>query len=118
PRARGLPLNPPAAAADDTREPWRPRVPPLEPERSSTPPSRTMRWRMRERPEAADQVAAWCAGVARLLHVARRLGPDNEAARSLERRLVPEMVKLADMFGPLILELTPRSIVLGDETVF
>jgi len=77
-----------------------------------------MRWRMRERPEAADQVAAWLAGAARLLHVARRLGPEHEDARALGRRLVPELVKLANTHGPLILELTPRSVVLGDETVF
>src|SRR5262245_44844363 len=96
----------------------RPPVPPLEPEPQAQPPSRSFRWRERERPDAAEDLAAWCTEAARMLHTARRLGAENEDARALKRRLVPELVGLASRYGPLEIDITPRSLVLGDETVF
>ena len=91
---------------------------PAEPEPHSTPPSRSFRWRERERPEAADDLASWCTEAARLLTLARRLGAGHPDTRALTRRLVPELVQHVQRHGPIELDVTPRSIVLGDETVF
>jgi hypothetical protein len=91
---------------------------PPDPERSSTPPSRSFRWRERERPQAADDVAAWCAEAARLLHIARRFGAAHPETLALQRRLVPELVLIVQRHAPFHLDVTPRSIVMGDETVF
>jgi len=93
-------------------------VSPAEPEPHSTPPSRSFRWRERERPEAADDLASWCTEAARLLTLARRLGAGHPDTRALTRRLVPELVQHVQRHGPIELDVTPRSIVLGDETVF
>jgi len=93
-------------------------LPPAEPERYATPPSRSFRWRERERPEAADDIAAWCADVARLLTMSRRLGRGHPESLALERRLVQELVLNAERHAPFRLDITPRSIVMGDEAVF
>jgi HEAT repeat protein len=93
-------------------------LPPPDPERYVTPPSRSFRWRERERPPAADDVAAWCSGTARLLHLARRFGTAHPDTLALGRSLVPELVSIAQQHGPIHLDVTPRSIVMGDETVF
>jgi HEAT repeat protein len=93
-------------------------LPPAEPERYATPPSRSFRWRERERPEAADDIAAWCADVARLLTMSRRLGRGHPESLALERRLVQELVLNVERHAPFRLDITPRSIVMGDEAVF
>ena len=63
-------------------------------------------------------MASWCAEAARLLTMARRLGNEHGETRALKRRLVPELVKIVQRHGALHIDVTPRSIVLGDETVF
>jgi HEAT repeat protein len=102
------------------RPPGEPPVSPAEPDRHTTPPSRSLRWREpeRERSDAADAVASWLGGAACLLSTARRLGPEHEDSHALRRRLVPELVLCVQRHGPLHLDVTPRSIVMGDETVF
>src|SRR5262249_22940966 len=117
----GLRLNRLPRSADDSREPPPTRSKPLspaDPERYVQPPSRSFRWRERERTEADDDLASWCAEAARLLHMARRLGAAHADTRALQRRLVPELVLHVQRHGPLQLDVTPRSIVMGDETVF
>jgi HEAT repeat protein len=91
-----------------------------EPDPHNTPPSRSLRWREpeRERSPAADDVSSWLADVARLLAMARRLGVENAETRALQRRLVADLVLNVQRHGPLHLDVTPRSIVMGDDTVF
>ena len=91
-----------------------------EPDPHSTPPSRSLRWREpeRERSPAAGDVSSWLADAARLLATARRLGVENAETRALERRLVADLVLNVQRHGPLHLDVTPRSIVMGDDTVF
>ena len=96
----------------------RDRVSPTDPERYPPPPSRTIRLRERERSDAAADVGAWCTEVGRLLHMTRRFGAQHEEARALARRLVPELVLVVHRHAPFQLDITPRSIVMGDETVF
>ena len=93
---------------------------PAEPDPHPTPPSRSLRWREpeRERSEAANDVATWLGEASRLLILARRLGPEPADTRALQRRLVPELVLHVQRHGALHLDVTPRSIVMGDETVF
>jgi hypothetical protein len=93
-------------------------VSPSEPDRHATPPSRSFRWREPERPDAADDIAGWCTEAARLVHTARHLGARHADTRALQRRLVPELVQQVQRHGPFQLDITPRSIVMGDETVF
>ena len=91
-----------------------------EPDPHTTPPSRSLRWREpeRERSPAADDVSSWLADAARLLAMARRLGVENAETRALQRRLVADLVLNVQRHGPLHLDVTPRSIVMGDDTVF
>ena len=91
-----------------------------EPDPHTTPPSRSLRWREpeRERSPAADDVSSWLADAARLLAMARRLGVENTETRALQRRLVADLVLNVQRHGPLHLDVTPRSIVMGDDTVF
>jgi hypothetical protein len=91
-----------------------------EPDPHTTPPSRSLRWREpeRERSRAADDVSSWLADAARLLAMARRLGVENAETRALQRRLVADLVLSVQRHGPLHLDVTPRSIVMGDDTVF
>ena len=93
---------------------------PADPDPHATPPSQSLRWRApeRERSQAADDVASWLADAARLIIMARRLGNDQADTLALKRRLVPELVLLVQRHGGLSLDVTPRSIVMGDETVF
>jgi len=95
-------------------------VSPADPDPHATPPSQSLRWRApeRERSQAADDVASWLADAARLIIMARRLGNDQADTLALKRRLVPELVLLVQRHGGLSLDVTPRSIVMGDETVF
>ena len=83
-----------------------------------TPPSRSLRWREPERSQAADDVSSWLAEAARLLAMARRFGVEHADTRALTRRLVAELVLNVRLHGPLHLDVTPRSIVMGDQTVF
>jgi hypothetical protein len=91
-----------------------------EPDPHTTPPSRSLRWREpeRERSPAAADVSSWLADAARLLAMARRLGVENTETRALQRRLVADLVLNVQRHGPLHLDVTPRSIVMGDDTVF
>ena len=91
-----------------------------EPDPHTTPPSRSLRWREpeRERSPAAADVSSWLADAARLLAMARRLGVENAETRALQRRLVADLVLNVQRHGPLHLDVTPRSIVMGDDTVF
>jgi len=91
-----------------------------EPDPHTTPPSRSLRWREpeRERSRAAEEVSSWLADAARLLAMARRLGVENAETRALQRRLVADLVLSVQRHGPLHLDVTPRSIVMGDDTVF
>ena len=91
-----------------------------EPDPHTTPPSRSLRWREpeRERAPAAADVSSWLADAARLLAMARRLGVENTETRALQRRLVADLVLNVQRHGPLHLDVTPRSIVMGDDTVF
>jgi len=91
-----------------------------EPDPHTTPPSRSLRWREpeRERSPAAEDVSSWLADAARLLAMARRLGGENAETRALQRRLVADLVLNVQRHGPLHLDVTPRSIVMGDDTVF
>jgi len=91
-----------------------------EPDPHTTPPSRSLRWREpeRERSRAADEVSSWLADAARLLATARRLGVENAETPALQRRLVADLVLTVQRHGPLHLDVTPRSIVMGDDTVF
>ena len=91
-----------------------------EPDPHTTPPSRSLRWREpeRERSPAAADVSSWLADAARLLAMARRLGVENAETRALQRRLVADLVLNVQRHGPLQLDVTPRSIVMGDDTVF
>jgi HEAT repeat protein len=91
-----------------------------EPDPHTTPPSRSLRWREpeRERSPAAADVSSWLADAARLLATARRLGVENAETRALQRRLVADLVLNVQRHGPLHLDVTPRSIVMGDDTVF
>jgi len=91
-----------------------------EPDPHTTPPSRSLRWREpeRERSPAAADVSSWLADAARLLAMARRLGVENAETRALQRRLVADLVLTVQRHGPLHLDVTPRSIVMGDDTVF
>ena len=91
-----------------------------EPDPHTTPPSRSLRWREpeRERSPAAADVSSWLADAARLLAMARRLGVENTETRALQRRLVADLVLSVQRHGPLHLDVTPRSIVMGDDTVF
>jgi HEAT repeat protein len=95
-------------------------VSPAEPDPHATPPSRSIRWREpeRERSQAATDVASWLVEASRLLITARRIGREHAETRALQRRLVPELVQLVQRHGALHLDVTPRSIVMGDETVF
>jgi len=95
-------------------------VSPAEPDPHTTPPSRSIRWREpeRERSQAATDVASWLGEASRLLITARRIGREHAETRALQRRLVPELVQLVQRHGALHLDVTPRSIVMGDETVF
>ena len=105
----------------DARPPTRRNpVSPADPDPHATPPSQSLRWRApeRERSQAADDVASWLADAARLIIMARRLGNDQADTLALKRRLVPELVLLVQRHGGLSLDVTPRSIVMGDETVF
>ena len=91
-----------------------------EPDPHTTPPSRSLRWREpeRERSPAAADVSSWLADAARLLAMARRLGVENAETRALQRRLVADLVLNVQRHGPLHLDVTPRSIVMGDDAVF
>jgi len=91
-----------------------------EPDPHTTPPSRSLRWREpeRERSPAAADVSSWLADAARLLAMARRLGVENAETRALQRRLVADLVLNVQRHGPVHLDVTPRSIVMGDDTVF
>ncbi|HXJ70178.1 MAG TPA: HEAT repeat domain-containing protein [Verrucomicrobiae bacterium] len=91
-----------------------------EPDPHTTPPSRSLRWREpeRERSRVAEEVSSWLADAARLLAMARRLGVENAETRALQRRLVADLVLSVQRHGPLHLDVTPRSIVMGDDTVF
>ena len=91
-----------------------------EPDPQATPPSRSLRLREPEpeRSAVANDVASWLAETARLLVIARRLGPQHADTRTLTRQLVAELVLLVQRHGALHLDVTPRSIVLRDETVF
>jgi len=91
-----------------------------EPDPHTTPPSRSLRWREpeRERSPAAADVSSWLADAARLLAMARRLGVENAETRALQRRLVADLVLNVQRHGPVQLDVTPRSIVMGDDTVF
>jgi len=91
-------------------------VPPRETERPTPSSAPEPRWR--ESSEAVEQVSLWCAEAARLVHLARRLGPESDDVRACRRRLAPDLARLASAHGPLRLDITPRSIVLGDEAVF
>jgi hypothetical protein len=53
-----------------------------------------------------------------MLHLARRFGAAHPDTLALGRSLVPELVSIAQEHGPIHLDVTPRSIVMGDETVF
>ena len=93
-------------------------MPPAEPERYATPPSASFRWREHERPEAADHIASWCAELARLLIMSRRLGDAHPETLALARRLAQELVLHVARHAPIHLDITPRSIVMGDDAVF
>jgi HEAT repeat protein len=95
-------------------------VSPAEPDPHATPPSRSIHWREpeQERPQAATDVASWLGEVSRLLIMARRIGREHAETRAHQRRLVPALVQHVQRHGALHLDVTPRSIVMGDETVF
>jgi hypothetical protein len=82
------------------------------------PPSRALKLRGRGHSPAATDIGLWCADLARLLHVARQRGADGVDACAHRGRLVADTVVLVQDHGPFELEVTPRSIVLGDEPVF
>lgn len=64
------------------------------------------------------EVSSWCIDAARLVHWVRRHGPGDPDTRALRGRLVADLVLLVQDHAPIELEVTPRSIVLGDEAVF
>ncbi len=66
----------------------------------------------------AEDLAAWCSDLGRLLHLARRHGPDGDAVRALRQRLVAELVVHVQDHAPITLDITPRSLVIGDDAVF
>lgn len=82
------------------------------------PPSRALNLRGRGHSPALTEVSSWCVDAARLVHTARRLGAGSVEARALRGRLVADLVILVQDHAPLELEVTPRSVVLGDEPVF
>lgn len=91
-----------------------PRPTPTDP----TPGARGLRLRGRGHSPAAGDVATWCGDTARLIHLARRRGPDDFDVRALRGRLLADLVILVQDHAPIALEVTPRSIVLDDEPVF
>ena len=93
-------------------------MPPRSAQPDPAPSARGATLRRRGHSPAAADVAAWCADTARLIHLARRRGTTDEDVLALRARLVADLVVLAQDHAPFALEVTPRSIVLGDEAVF
>src|SRR5437764_4118013 len=118
----GNPLNRVPPRADDLRKTLcRPGDSPL-PLRSLVPDpnprSRSLSLRGRGHSPAAAELAGWCGDAARLLHLARRLGPDGVEVCALRGRLLADLVILVQDHAPFELEVTPRAIVFADEPVF
>jgi len=89
-------------------------LPPKSPRFDS--PSRALNLR-RGQSAAATEVSAWCADAARLLHVARRHGPDHADTCSLAGGLAESLVEAAARWAPFELDVTARALLLGDEPV-
>jgi HEAT repeat protein len=82
------------------------------------PPSRSLRLRGRGHSPAASDLAGWCGDAARLLHLARRLGPEGVEVCALRGRLLADLLILVQDHAPFELDVTPRAIVFADEPVF
>ena len=93
-------------------------MPSHEPQPEPSPGARATNPRARGRSPATAEVSAWCRDAARLVHLARRRGPDDVDVRALRGRLLADLVILVQDHAPLELQVTPRSIVLDDEPVF
>jgi hypothetical protein len=78
----------------------------------------TINPKLRDRSAVVQDLSVWCADLGRLLHLTRRHGANSGASRALHQRLVAELVVHVQDHAPITLEITPRSIVIGDEPVF
>ena len=65
-----------------------------------------------------EAVADWCRALARWLLLGRRLNRDAPETRALREELAYRLAELVQARGEFTLDVTPRSLVLGDAPVF
>ena len=83
---------------------------------SSTPPSSAPP--ASAAPRGTDAVAEWCRALARWLLLGRRLSRGAPETRALREELAFRLAELVQARGEFTLDVTPRSLVLGDTPVF